>query len=46
MNAFSAVDWFVIATFAAGSLLGLAAGWLLRGWRQDDGEAPVERAPE
>ena len=45
MNAFSAVDWFVIATFAAGSLLGLAAGWLLRGWRQDDGEAPEETAP-
>lgn len=48
MNAFSAVDWLAILTFVAGSLTGLGAGWLMRGWRQADDAADAKepvRAP-
>ena len=45
MNAFLAVDWFTVASFVAGTLLGLAVGWIVRGWRVLPPAPPAE-APQ
>ena len=43
MTALFAADWLALVAFAAGTLLGLSAGWLLRGWREADRRASAER---
>ena len=50
MNALDAVDWLAAATFVLGTLLGIGAGWLFRGWREDDASTaahePEPAAPQ
>ena len=44
MNALFAADWLALVAFAAGALLGLGAGWLMRGWREADRQDASKRA--